>query len=99
MFIKDSFSKKASSPIKYAEALAMGKPVICNNGVGDMEHNEKNQYGFNLNRMESGEYSVVIEKMLASKFDSSSIRKTSQQFFGLEENISSYLKVYYDLEK
>lgn len=34
-FIKPAFSKKASSPTKQAELMAMGIPVICNDGVGD----------------------------------------------------------------
>lgn len=34
-FILPAFSKKASSPTKQGELMAMGVPVICNDGVGD----------------------------------------------------------------
>ena len=34
-FIRPSFSKQASSPIKQAEFMAMGIPLICNSGIGD----------------------------------------------------------------
>src|SRR5438552_13503857 len=33
-FIKDVYSKKASSPTKQAEIMAMGIPIICND-IGD----------------------------------------------------------------
>lgn len=36
-FIKPVFSKISSSPTKLGEVLAMGIPVICNSGVGDVE--------------------------------------------------------------
>ena len=43
-FIRPSFSKLASSPIKQAEFMSMGIPIICNAGVGDtkeivLQHN------------------------------------------------------------
>src|SRR3989338_11459019 len=36
-FIKPAFSKKSSCPIKFAEYLASGLPVIINKGVGDTD--------------------------------------------------------------
>jgi glycosyltransferase involved in cell wall biosynthesis len=36
-FIMPSFAKQASSPTKLAEMLAMGRYVITNKGVGDVE--------------------------------------------------------------
>jgi len=36
-FIQPVFSKQASSPTKLAEYFAMGLPVICNVGVGDVD--------------------------------------------------------------
>jgi glycosyltransferase involved in cell wall biosynthesis len=38
VFIKPSFSKKASSATKMAEVMAMGLPVITNAGWGDVDH-------------------------------------------------------------
>ena len=34
-FIKNGFSKLASSPTKISQALSMGLPIICNQGIGD----------------------------------------------------------------
>lgn len=36
-FIEPSYARQASSPTKMAESFAMGIPVICNTGVGDVE--------------------------------------------------------------
>ncbi|HEX6335267.1 MAG TPA: glycosyltransferase [Flavisolibacter sp.] len=36
-FIKPVYSKISSSPTKLAEVLAMGIPVICNSGIGDVK--------------------------------------------------------------
>ena len=36
-FIRASYSKKASSPTKQGEIMAMGIPLVCNAGVGDTD--------------------------------------------------------------
>jgi glycosyltransferase involved in cell wall biosynthesis len=36
-FIRPAYSKLASSPTKLGEALAMGLPLVCNKGVGDVD--------------------------------------------------------------
>jgi hypothetical protein len=36
-FIKSAYSKKASSLTKLGELLALGIPVICNSGIGDVD--------------------------------------------------------------
>lgn len=38
-FIKDCYSKQASSPTKNAEYLASGLPIIANSGIGDVDVN------------------------------------------------------------
>jgi glycosyltransferase involved in cell wall biosynthesis len=35
-FIRSSLAKRGSSPTKIAEAAALGVPVLCNSGVGDV---------------------------------------------------------------
>ena len=37
-FIKPSYSKISSSPTKQGELMGLGIPVICNKGVGDVDH-------------------------------------------------------------
>jgi glycosyltransferase involved in cell wall biosynthesis len=44
-FIEPSYARQASSPTKIAESFAMGIPVICNPGVGDIEAQVKNLNG------------------------------------------------------
>lgn len=94
MFIKPSFSKIASSPIKYAESLAMNKPVICNAGVGDLIDNELNNYGVLVNNLTSGEFEMALEKLTKINYPSMNIRENSKAEFDLEINTGKYLNLY-----
>jgi len=37
MFFKSDISKLGSSPTRIGEILAVGRPIICNSGVGDLD--------------------------------------------------------------
>lgn len=94
-FIKPAYSKKASSPTKQAEIMAMGKPVICNAGIGDTD--------FIVDTCSSG----VIVKNFApaglergvaqaadASFDPLNIRKGAENFFSLQKGVRDYEAVY-----
>jgi glycosyltransferase involved in cell wall biosynthesis len=95
-FIKPSFSKISSSPTKMGELLAMGIPIICNSGVGDVQSFvEENNVGlftekFDLNSLK--EVVNNIDKLLAK--DPDAIRESSRPYFLLENGVSKYLQVY-----
>ena len=98
-FIKPVFSKKASSPTKQGEIMAMGKPVICNSGVGDT--------GFIVNKYQSGilidQFSdraydhATAEASDLQKFDAMTIRRGAQEIYSLREGIKKYADVYLKL--
>lgn len=94
MFIKPSFSKKASSPIKYAESLAMNKPVICNAGVGDLAENEINGYGVLINDLNVAEYQSALERIMQTNYITTSIRENSRTEFDLGINSERYASLY-----
>ena len=87
-FIRPTFSKKASSPTKQGEIMAMGVPVICNSGVGDTD--------FIVKKYQAG---VVVENFdqqinLEKPSNPEAIRKGAIEYFGLENGVESYGRVY-----
>ena len=92
-FIRPTFSKKASSPTKQGEIMAMGIPLVCNAGVGDTD--------FIVHKYSSGS---VIESLNVKSFENNINSKTTYQvediqfgakdFFALDQGVKRYLKVY-----
>ena len=100
-FIKQSFSKKASSPTKMGEIMGMGIPIICNSGVGDVGQimaemcPQAVTSGF-----ANTDYERIlnhIDQILA--LDSDTIRQTAQKYYSLEEGVKRYAEVYSCLQK
>jgi glycosyltransferase involved in cell wall biosynthesis len=95
-FIKPVFSKIASSPTKQGEIMAMGKPVICNDNVGDTGYVvNKYRSGILLKGFDNQDYDRAIEEMKSKeRFDPGFIRKGAEEFYSLEEGIRKYEEVY-----
>jgi glycosyltransferase involved in cell wall biosynthesis len=94
-FIRPSFSKQASSPTKLGEILAMGIPVICNRGVGDVaESVEGHSVGWVLDALQVEEYDRVIAKVDLTAFDATQIRAAALAQYSLKEGVRQYAGVY-----
>ena len=94
-FIRPSFSKQASSPTKLGEILAMGIPVICNRGVGDVaESVEGHSVGWVLDTLQVEEYDRVIANVDQTAFDATHIRSAALAQFSLDEGVRQYAGVY-----
>jgi glycosyltransferase involved in cell wall biosynthesis len=94
-FINPSFSKKASSPTKQGEIMAMGVPIICNNGVGDTaEIVNKFNAGIVIKSFNNSEYKRCIEALLNKSFDAVDLRNGAKEFYGLEKGVEKYHDVY-----
>lgn len=92
-FIRPTYSKKASSPTKQGEIMAMGIPLICNAGVGDTDQIVENyKAGIVLHELNEASYSNITDPSFA--FDRVSTIKGAKEFYGLEEGVKRYLKVY-----
>ena len=90
-FIKPSFSKIFSSPTKQGELMAMGIPIICNSGVGDVDFIvEKYKSGFVLKDLNK----VNFKNILNSNFKKQKLIEGANQYFSLEKGVMSYLKIY-----
>ena len=98
-FIKPSFSKQSSSPVKQGEFMAMGIPVIANTGIGDTD-NIINKYksGLLVKEFNKLEYKRIVnlikEELINNK---EPILKGAKEYFSLNTGVDTYKKVYSDL--
>lgn len=92
-FIRPSYSKKASSPTKQGEIMAMGIPLICNSGVGDTDRIvEKYHAGSVVKQFSSNEFQRVIHS--TETFNPTAISEGARDYFALSEGVARYLDVY-----
>jgi glycosyltransferase involved in cell wall biosynthesis len=89
-FIKPSFSKMASSATKMAEVMAMGLPVITNNGWGDVDFFSRHCSGIFVN----GQFTAHDLTEFFKQSGSSVVRKYAGSEFSLESAINKYENVY-----
>lgn len=94
-FIKPVFSKIASFPVKLAEIVSMGIPVICNAGIGDIDKIVNSNTGIIVTELTPAAYRDAI-----SNFDSiinlssESIRQNCIAMFSLELGVEQYHESY-----
>jgi len=95
-FIKPTFSKKASSPTKWGECLAMGKPIIHNAKIGDINMIlESIASGIRINEFSEKEYEKSTSQL---KFVTHKVaRNIAMKHFNIEYGINSYDRIYYHL--
>jgi glycosyltransferase involved in cell wall biosynthesis len=94
-FIKPSYSKLSSSPVKQGELMAMGIPVFCNSGVGDTDKilSEYNS-GILITEFNEQDYENRIIQFKKTNFDSDKIRLGAEDYFSLTNGINAYQKTY-----
>jgi glycosyltransferase involved in cell wall biosynthesis len=94
-FINPTYSKKASSPTKQGELMAMGIPLICNAGVGDTDSIvDKYKSGVVCTHFTTDEYEHSIVKLLSIQFDTNQLRNGAIDYFSLDNGIKNYGLVY-----
>ena len=92
-FIRPTFSKKASSPTKQGEIMAMGIPLICNAGVGDTDEIViKSQAGSVVPNCTIEAYEQLFVQ--PEIFDKKKTIAGAEEYFSLEEGVKRYLSVY-----
>jgi len=95
-FIRPTYSKKASSPTKQGELMSMGIPIVCNAGVGDTDKVIQNyQAGIVLDQLNNNEFDKVNWDTIP--FDKTKAQFGAAEFYGLENGVANYLKVYQKL--
>jgi glycosyltransferase involved in cell wall biosynthesis len=95
-FIKPCFSKLASSPTKHGEIMSMGKPLITNSGVGDMDaivHSTRS--GYAITAFNTAEYDAATDQIeTLRKLDPMLIRQEGMKIYSLESAIKKYAGIY-----
>lgn len=94
-FIKDAYSKKASSPTKQGEIMAMGIPVICND-IGDTgKIVEESGAGFVVKTFSMNNYEELVSRIESLKeINPQKIRSAAEKYFDLKTGVSEYLEAY-----
>lgn len=96
-FIKNTYSKMASSPTKIGEILAMGIPIICNNDrIGDVkELMEELHCGLALNDYSETSILQCIEQLdTLCAIAPNQIRSSANHYFSLKNNVDKYENLY-----
>lgn len=93
-FIKNSFSKKASSPTKMGEYMGMGIPIVCNAGIGDVDAiMQSANAGIVLPALNDKLMREAAGRLLQSTFPRQAIVDAAQ-FYSLKNGIQRYHQIY-----
>lgn len=102
-FIKPLYSKISSSPTKLGELLAMGIPVVCNTGVGDVgQIIEDTGGGIAINDFEEKTLKEaaarVLDELEEKNYQALAIREKAFEYYDLEKAVEKYAELYGLLE-
>jgi glycosyltransferase involved in cell wall biosynthesis len=99
-FIKNSYSKKASSPTKHAELMSLGIPVIANSGIGDIDEIIINTGSGKVINLDSERpyYEACNQIKELVELDKNTIRNHGINLFSLDKGILLYKEIYKKLE-
>ncbi len=94
-FIKNSFSKMASSPVKHAELMGMGIPVICNS-IGDTgKIITETGTGLLVDDFSNSSMAAVVQKVAQlESIDKNYIRSCALKYFDLKNGVQKYSALY-----
>ena len=97
-FIQPVFSKKASSPTKMGEMLALGLPLVTNAGVGDVAEIVRDTgCGVAIERFDAAAYSDALDAIAAMEPAPAAQRERALPWFDVEIGIARYDQVYRSL--
>jgi glycosyltransferase involved in cell wall biosynthesis len=97
-FILPAYSKKASSPTKQGELMAMGIPLICNDGVGDTAL-VVNTYKSGAVLQDLKNFPGDLLSKVEASFDKQETIRGAKEFYGLVTGVERYASVYARLLK
>jgi glycosyltransferase involved in cell wall biosynthesis len=95
-FIRSSFSKKASSPTKQGELMAMGIPIICNDGVGDSATIIRDYQAGQVMKSKNN-HEVIVDPLSLTMFDKTATIQGAHSYFDLASGVEHYWDIYQKL--
>jgi hypothetical protein len=99
-FIQPVFSKKASSPTKMGEFLALELPMVTNGEVGDVARiMAETGAGVVVEAFEDRAYRKALEELEGLQRDMERWREASRRWFDLQTGIDRYDAIYRSLIK
>ncbi len=99
-FIRPTFSKQASSPVKLGELLAMELPVVTNAGVGDVDRiMEETGAGVSIEALDRPGYERALSDLAAMQPDMARWREGRARWFDLGEGVRRYDAIYSELSR
>jgi len=104
IFYNRKMSAKGCSPVKLAESLSSGIPVVINSGVGDCDEVvESNNVGAVISGFTEKEYeraSEKIHRLLSDRAETSRrCMAAAKRLFSLESAVGKYKEIYKSLER
>lgn len=95
-FILPAYSKKASSPTKQGELMAMGIPIVCNANVGDADKViADTNSGWVIHNFNEESYQKTIQQILNNPLpDKQNIIKQGNKEFNLQTGALKFRKIY-----
>lgn len=94
-FITPTYSKKASSPTKQGELMALGIPIICNDGVGDTSNIvRKYKSGIVVEELNREHFKESVLQLLDFSYSKEALRIGAIDYFSLEKGIQKYSSIY-----
>ncbi len=100
-FIKNSFSKIASSPIKLGEYLYMGIPIVSNIFNNDITMIiDKFHCGYTFETLNEKDFHSKIEEIQSLiNLDKNNMLNAAKEYFSLDKGVAIYYKVYCNVLK
>ena len=94
-FIMPVFSKKASSPTKMGELLALELPIVANGGVGDVSRiMDETGAGVVVDAFDDETYRKALDQLEALAPDMRRWRDAARRWFDLGIGVASYDRIY-----
>jgi glycosyltransferase involved in cell wall biosynthesis len=94
-FVRPSFSKMASSPVKLAELMGSGLPVFANAGIGDMDYHARETTELHLvKELNDTTYRKSIENFTRQPHSAEKARAFAMTNYSLSNGIEMYRRVY-----
>ena len=98
MFFKPDISKLGSSPTRLGEILAVGRPIICNSGVGDLNAIiNPNKVGIVVDDPKHNIMISAVEKLYVLINDpatSAKCRQLAEEYYSIYSGSQKYSQIY-----